>query len=55
LFLIWSLLPFENKIAQEKVDKSYPNTAFTMAMTLTFCLFFFALLFFLGQGFNSLH
>ena len=55
LFLIWSLLPFENKIAQEKVDKSYPNTAFTMAMTLTVCLFFFALLFFLGQGFNSLH
>jgi hypothetical protein len=54
LFLIWALLPFRNNIVQEKVDKSYPNTAFTMAMTLTFCIFFFALLLFLGRGINSI-
>ena len=54
LFLVWSLLPFRNNIVQEKVDKSYPNTAFTMSMTLTFCIFFFALLLFLGRGINSI-
>lgn len=53
LFMIWSLLPFQENIVQEKVNRSYPNTSFTMAMTLTFCIFFFSLLFFLGTGFNK--
>jgi hypothetical protein len=53
LFLIWSLLPFRNTIAQEKVNNSYPNIPFTMSMTLTFCIFFFALLYFLGREFNN--
>ena len=54
LFLIWSILPFENNIGQEKINRSYPDTSFTMAMTFTFCLVFFIVLFFLGRGFNSL-
>ena len=55
LFMIWAVLPFKSKIGQEKVSNSYPNTSFTMAMTLTFCLFFFTLLFFLGRGLHSMY
>jgi hypothetical protein len=53
LFLVWSLIPFQNTIGQEKVTNSYPNTSFTMAMTFIFCIFFFGLLFFLGRGFHT--
>ena len=55
LFMIWAILPFQNRIGQEKVSNSYPNTSFTMIMTLTFCFFFFALLFFLGRGLHSMY
>ena len=50
LFMIWSLFPFHNNIGQEKVEKAYPRTSFTMTMTLTFCLVFFTLLLFLGKS-----
>ncbi len=55
LFMIWAVLPFENKIVQEKVNDSYPSTSFVMAATFTFCLFFFTLLFFLGRGLHSMY
>jgi uncharacterized membrane protein YidH (DUF202 family) len=55
LFMIWAVLPFENTIVQEKVNNSYPNTSFVMIATLTFCLFFFTLLFFLGRGLHSMY
>ena len=49
MFLLWSLLPFQNKIGADKVNSSYPSTNFLMAGTVFVCFFFFYMLYFLGK------
>jgi hypothetical protein len=48
-FLIWSLIPYQNKIVQEKISSSYPSTSFAITFTYICSAVLFILMAYLSK------